>query len=395
MLKTTGASLAFAYNLQINNIQFVSASIDAGYFRRQANLNNLTTGSQYVPNQGYDPNLPINETFNSETKGYLDLSSGVVWQLTETSGATKAFIGISAFHLNQPDVSLNDEPDALAFRYGFQAGFKVYENEKLSVFPDAGMDYQAKLLRYNIGINIKVPFKGMDHGYMKNANLIFKPRYLSDKIASFGLEFKKPEYIISFMYDFSIANSAVNSNVVNAYEFQIGYTKNLFKPKQDKKKIIMDDQYIVGDERILNKPKELIIIRDTIYVEDTIKIAEKGWSEKLKDPERKITFNYKSEKFEEEAKNELDEIVRLLKSNADYVIEIEGHTDNIGNAESNKRQSLRRAQAISDYLENKEISKSRIRVNGLGASQPTATNATEEGRAKNRRVEFRLYKLVK
>jgi outer membrane protein OmpA-like peptidoglycan-associated protein len=240
-----------------------------------------------------------------------------------------------------------------------------------------------------------VPFKGLDHGYMKNANLIFKPRYLSDKIASFGLEFKKPEYIISFMYDFSIANSAVNSNVVNAYEFQIGYTKNLFKPKQDKKKIIMDDQYIVGDERILNKPKELIIIRDTVFVEDTIKIVEKGWSEKLKDPERKITFNYKSEKFEEEDKKELDEIVKLLKSNNDYVIEIEGHTDNIGDAESNKRQSLRRAQAISDYLVKQDITKSRIRVSGRGANKPIATNATEEGRAKNRRVVFRLYKLVK
>ncbi len=395
MIKTTGASLAFAYNLQINEKQFVGASLGAGYFRRQADVNNMTTGSQYVPNQGFDPNIPINETFTNDTKGYLDLSTGLVWQLIDKNGENKAFAGISAFHLNKPDISLNDQTDVLPFRYGIQLGYKIFSNEKISIFPDAGLDFQAGLMRYNVGVSIKIPFKGIEQGYMKDATLSFKPRYLSDNLASMGIEFSKTNFVISFAYDFAVANRSINSNVVDVYEIHIGYRKNLFKPKQKKEKIIVDDHYIVGQERILNKNNEVLVVHDTVYLEDTKKIMEQEWSEKLKDPERKITFNYKSEKFEDEAKDVLNEIIGLLKTNDDYVIEIEGHTDNIGDAESNKRQSLRRAQAIGDYLVKQGIQKSRIRVSGRGASKPIATNASDEGRSKNRRVEFRLYRVIK
>ncbi|MDF1549528.1 MAG: PorP/SprF family type IX secretion system membrane protein, partial [Bacteroidales bacterium] len=395
MIKTTGASLAFAYNIQISDIQFISASLGAGYYRRQVNLNNLSTCSQYVPNQGFDPTIPINESFTSETKGYLDLSTGMVWQLTDKQGNNRAFVGISAFHLNQPDISLNEIEDALPFRYGLQLGYRVFSSSKINIFPDAGLDYQAEILRYNLGVNIKILFKGLEQGYLQDASISFRPRYLSDNLASIGLELRKPDYVISFTYDFNVSNRPVNSNIVDAYEVYLGFKKTLFKPNQKKEKIIVDDQYIVGEERLFNKNNEVIVLRDTVYLEDTSKIVEKEWSEKLSDPERKITFNYKSDKVENEAKDVLDEIITYLKANRDYVIEIEGHTDNIGETESNKRHSLRRAQAISNYLVKQGILPSRIRVRGKGEGKPIATNATEEGRAKNRRVEFRLYRIIK
>jgi type IX secretion system PorP/SprF family membrane protein len=391
MIKTTGASLAFAYNLKITNTQFVSASLGAGFYRREANLSHMSTGSQYVPNQGYDPSIPLNETFTNDTKGFLDLSTGIVWQLLDKSGNTKAFAGISVFHLNSPDISLNEEADELPYRYSMQLAYRVFQNEKLDIYPDVSFDYQARILHYNAGVCFKLPFKTSEQSFLKNSSLSFDPRYISDKLFSVGLEFRKTDYVIGFIYDFSIANT----NLTDAYELHVAYKRNLFKPKQIKEKIIEDNHYIVGEERTFNKNTEVLVVRDTVYVEDPSKLVEKEWSKKLSDPERKITFNYKSDKFEEEAKNELNEIVSLLKLNDDYVIEIEGHTDNIGDNESNRRQSLRRAQAISDYLVKQDISKGRIRVIGRGASKPIATNATEEGRAKNRRVEFRLYRVIK
>jgi len=395
MIKTTGASLAFAYNIQINDIQFVSASLGAGYFRRQVNLNSLSTGSQYVPNQGYDPSIPTNESFTNDTKGYLDLSTGFVWQLTNKSGSTKAFAGVSAFHLNQPDISLNEAEDVLPFRYSFQAGYKIFANEKLSLFPDAGLDYQAEVLRYNVGLSINIPFKATEQGYFENSSLCFKPRYVSDNLASLGIEFRKPDYVISFTYDFSVTNRAVNSNVVDAYEIYIGYKRTLVKPKKKKEKVIIDNDYLVGTEREFEKNTEVVVVRDTVYSEEPTKTVEKEWKEKVSDPERRITFNYQSDKVESEAKEVLGEIVEYLKTNEDYVLEIEGHTDNIGDSESNKRHSLRRARAISDYLVKQGVLRGRIRVSGRGESKPIATNATKEGRAKNRRVEFRLYRVVK
>ncbi|NJO89871.1 MAG: OmpA family protein, partial [Chloroflexia bacterium] len=131
-----------------------------------------------------------------------------------------------------------------------------------------------------------------------------------------------------------------------------------------------------------------MVIKDTVYKESENKVVEKEWKEKVTTPERRITFNYSSDKVEDEAKEVLDEIVLYLKENEDYMLEIEGHTDNIGDTESNKRHSLRRAKAISNYLVKQGVLSSRIRVAGKGESKPIATNATEEGRTKNRRVEF-------
>ena len=395
MIRTTGANFAFAYNLQLGDYQFVSASLGAGYFRRVVDISNLSTGNQYVQNYGYDPAIPMNETFMNETKGYLDMSAGFVWQLTDKSGDAKAFAGVSAFHLNQPDISMSEEGDLLPFRYGAQIGYKVFDNEKFSLFPDAGIDYQAEILRYNVGLSIKVPFKAVNDGYFENSSLCFKPRYVSDNLASLGVEFRKPDYIISFTYDFSVANRAINSNVVDAYEIYIAYKRTLFKPKKQKEKIIIDNDYLVGTERQFEKNTEVVVVTDTVYSGVESDDFENELKKKLTDPERKITFNYKSDKVEDEEKEMLNEIVEYLKKNQRYMLEIEGHTDNIGDSEVNKQYSLRRAKAISNYLVEQGVLRSRIRVSGRGENKPIATNATKEGRAKNRRVEFRLYKVVK
>lgn len=83
---------------------------------------------------------------------------------------------------------------------------------------------------------------------------------------------------------------------------------------------------------------------------------------------------------------ELDKLVQFMKENPQTSWIIEGHTDNKGNYDKNKKISLDRATAVMKYFESKGISKSRFSVRGLGSDFPAADNATEEGRLKNRRV---------
>ena len=66
-----------------------------------------------------------------------------------------------------------------------------------------------------------------------------------------------------------------------------------------------------------------------------------------------------------------------------------GHTDNIGTAEYNQKLSERRAQAVVDYLASRGVYPGRIKPIGMGLTKPIADNATEEGRAQNRRVTIR------
>jgi outer membrane protein OmpA-like peptidoglycan-associated protein len=85
---------------------------------------------------------------------------------------------------------------------------------------------------------------------------------------------------------------------------------------------------------------------------------------------------------------ELDKLLQVLTENPSLKVEIGGHTDNVGKAEDNLKLSTNRAKAIVDYLVGKGIDINRMSYKGFGATQPVADNATEEGRAKNRRTTF-------
>lgn len=89
---------------------------------------------------------------------------------------------------------------------------------------------------------------------------------------------------------------------------------------------------------------------------------------------------------------ELDEVVAMLKENSRMEIQLEGHTDNRGNAEANVKLSQSRVDAVKKYMVSKGIGKNRVMTKAFGGSKPIATEDTEEARAKNRRVEMRVLK---
>jgi outer membrane protein OmpA-like peptidoglycan-associated protein len=86
----------------------------------------------------------------------------------------------------------------------------------------------------------------------------------------------------------------------------------------------------------------------------------------------------------------LDEIVALLQQNPDVNVEIVGHTDSDGSESSNQTLSEQRAQSVANYLTQRGIPASRLSTSGRGETSPVATNSTPEGKAQNRRIEFRV-----
>jgi OOP family OmpA-OmpF porin len=84
----------------------------------------------------------------------------------------------------------------------------------------------------------------------------------------------------------------------------------------------------------------------------------------------------------------LDQVVGLLKNSPTLRLSVDGHTDNVGNADANKLLSQQRADAIVAYLVRSGIVANRLQATGYGMGQPVADNRSEEGRAKNRRVEL-------
>lgn len=85
----------------------------------------------------------------------------------------------------------------------------------------------------------------------------------------------------------------------------------------------------------------------------------------------------------------LDEVATVLQANPELKIEVQGHTDNRGDARMNKLLSLKRAQAVVNYLVSKGIYRSRLTAEGYGPDRPITNNETSANRAKNRRVELK------
>jgi outer membrane protein OmpA-like peptidoglycan-associated protein len=101
-----------------------------------------------------------------------------------------------------------------------------------------------------------------------------------------------------------------------------------------------------------------------------------------------ILFDFNKSSLKPEAKESLNKFAEKMADMSETNINVYGHTDNIGSAEANKKVSDQRAAAVAKYLTQKGIAKERIVADGLSFDFPVADNATEEGRAQNRRVEI-------
>ena len=92
--------------------------------------------------------------------------------------------------------------------------------------------------------------------------------------------------------------------------------------------------------------------------------------------------------IEADSEQTLNEIVKLLETSPDLKLRVEGYTDNVGQAVANQALSEKRAQAVVAWLTSHGVAATRLAAKGLGQANPVADNSTEDGRAKNRRVEL-------
>jgi outer membrane protein OmpA-like peptidoglycan-associated protein len=105
---------------------------------------------------------------------------------------------------------------------------------------------------------------------------------------------------------------------------------------------------------------------------------------------RNIYFDFNSDKLRPESVPELERLLRLLQQNPNIRIRFSGHTDNIGGDKYNQQLSERRARAVYNWLRERGIHPIQMEYIGYGKTRPIASNATEEGRSLNRRIEMEV-----
>lgn len=136
-----------------------------------------------------------------------------------------------------------------------------------------------------------------------------------------------------------------------------------------------ESKYIAKADTVFDKPA---------IVNIEVKPVEVGQTYKLND----IYFKFNAYDLTLESMTVIDGFVEFLNENKDIKIEIQGHTDDIGDGNFNQKLSENRAESVYDYIILKGIQSSRLLFKGYGESKPITSNQTEEGRAKNRRTVF-------
>lgn len=148
---------------------------------------------------------------------------------------------------------------------------------------------------------------------------------------------------------------------------------------------------------------------------DTYNVQYKSFAEnedynvlKMPAPEGSVTFEYKliinppktytlnnvffdtgKSTLKPESSKELNQLAEYLLLKKKLIVEISGHTDNVGNKDANQKLSQERANSVKAYLLKKGVSPAQVQAKGYGDTQPVADNSTEDGKQKNRRTEVR------
>jgi outer membrane protein OmpA-like peptidoglycan-associated protein len=105
-----------------------------------------------------------------------------------------------------------------------------------------------------------------------------------------------------------------------------------------------------------------------------------------------LEFQTGTAKISEKSLASLTELSALMAAKPDYKLDINGYTDNVGNAAKNTKLSKERSDAVKKYISSNGVAATRLKASGFGSKNPIADNKTPEGRQKNRRVEFKIVK---
>lgn len=121
---------------------------------------------------------------------------------------------------------------------------------------------------------------------------------------------------------------------------------------------------------------------------DGIDVARTGEDELKVTMRNEVLFDFNSAGLRSSSRDELREMASVFNQYNDTTIVVAGHTDSVGSESYNQRLSNRRANTVSNYLENAGVRGSRLDAVGYGESRPKASNSSSSGRQQNRRVEI-------
>jgi len=425
---------SFSYPINLNkplNDEFVNFAVSLS-----ADANKLLVGNIYLPNKNYKKGLSfstydgeywsfpdsliIEDFYNLESKSSYNLSANgkillMAVQRKESYGKTDIYVSFlnddggwskpkslgNIINTAEEEISpfLASDNKTLYFSTSGYPGYGSSDMFLSKRLDDTWENWSEPL---NLGSQINT--KGWDAYYSITASGDFA--YFVSSENSIGLEdiFRvklpqaaKPESVV--LIKGKVINVKTNEPIKADIKFEL--------LPSGKELGIATSNKLSGEFRIVlpggkkygfrAEAEGFISINENINIENLGEYNEKQVNLSLSPIETGTQFRINNIFFEtgkwdllDDSFSELNRLAEFLIKNSNMVISITGHTDNIGNDRDNLELSKKRALSVKNYLLSKGIDEVRIKSKGLGESKPISSNLDDEGRQKNRRVEFEI-----
>ncbi|HEX8528430.1 MAG TPA: PorP/SprF family type IX secretion system membrane protein [Cytophagales bacterium] len=408
MLQHAGAVAAYAHHVYLSDKFTLSGGLQLGLFRRGIDVSRLTTGSQYV-NGAYDPGAALGENLTAGTRTYLTIAPGLSWAALDEAGENKAFLGVSLFNANRPNASFTEKADRMATNLVLNGGYRLLRKGTFDFTPTFRYIRERSTSQTNIGALSRFNFESPG-GLLKAGGIGLGTWYSVNNAAIVSLEITQPSYFINFSYDLPATNKTVTRRVTNAVEVSIGWTMDLKAKRKAHKESTPEARPEPAPVQPAQQPQEATPAGQPAGRNDNQPAATTGQTRQENGQEapqspkaaakltpaeqktlrRQASFQLGSSELSPASEELVAEIKAVLDAHPDQVLEISGHTCNIGTDAVNQKVSLERAERVKSSLVQAGIAADRIRTVGHSDRYPVASNATEAGRRKNRRVEFKM-----
>lgn len=394
-----GASLA--HDIELSRQQRLSVGFQAHYQIKRISTENIRTGSQFRPGQGFDPALGSGENMNDLQASYLSLGTGMLWYAVDRHQATTFYAGISWLDFNRPDESFFGDAQPLPSTLSLQSGFRAYQKNRFALFPEFLLLNQAGVSILNVGSRFSYELRNAYSASKSAPQVDFVTRYTLNRSLALALQWHQPNYTLGVSFDTGASSHQANP-LQNAFEVALAWhqpvrVKN--KPKRKRRKKRRSGRRNRATEGVSINIPRLTALPPVSFTDSVGKISVTDVVVPLSSDDLRgrietstlnlfIEFSFNQTSIETESLNSLQAIARFLQQNPNLMVTLTGHTDDIGSREANQQLSLARANAVRQLLLNYQISPRRIQSEGKGEEEPLYPNTDEVLRAKNRRVEM-------
>ena len=357
-ISRTGLQLSYAYNIDVSSTYKLSFGLSGNMFQYIFDGNKALLYDNTIDpaaSEGIEKVMVQDATFGTY------LYNG------------KYYIGISVPQLIQSKISFDSDKNILTRHYFFTSGYKFDVNENIDLEPSIMLkSTDASPLQFDV--NLRAIYNKMFW-----AGLSYREK--DALVLMLGMDYNN----YSFGYSFDKTLSDIKTYTTGSHNVMVGYTFG-HKKADNTSKVFIDTDNDGIEDKYDNCPKTAGEKENDgcpILTEEQVSVIDTAFTNlEFVLGKADITFDsYKS----------MTRLGTMLLDNPTMRLRIEGHTDNIGAENMNMELSRDRAKSVKIFLTDRGVNPNKIATLYYGEKKPIATNETEEGRAKNRRVELTIY----